>query len=167
MSATDINKLNNQSLGFQTVSVLIGIVFGWAGLNLTWTLSKENEDLTFALLLVGAAPLFTVFLLCLLCFWFARMAAATNQLLADLLETSRQHQPVAPDSTNKPTTSQTALSQPPTSQAVPTQPTTSVLGRIAGAPEKICAVTDCGRHSHTGHALCSLHLGLDGPHPDA
>ena len=149
MSATDITKLNQQSLGFQIVSVLIGTVFGWAGLNLTWTLVKENEDLTFASLLVYAAPLFTVFLLSLLCFWFARMTAATNQLLVELLEVSRQHQPDAPALAKQPTASQTA----PTSQ-----PTGVVQNWRTGTSEKtVCAVTDCGRSSRSDSDFCNFH----------
>ena len=148
MNTTDIKNLNQQSLGFQILSAFIGIVFGWAGLNITWTLTSEYEGVTFGSLLL-AAPLFTVFLLGALCFWFARMTAATNQLLEELLEVSRQHQPDAPALAKQPTASQTA----PTSQ-----PTGVVQNSRTGTSEKtVCAVTDCGRSSRSDSVFCNFH----------
>ena len=161
MDLDEIEKLNKQSKGFQAISAVIGIVFGAAAIEISLRLTSEYEGVTFGALLL-AAPLFTVFLLGALCFWFARMTAANNQLLAELIENSRQHR-FASDSNGGSATSQTAMTQRP-----------SVLKRMEGAPddapystsepgasEKICAVTGCGRNSHSGHALCRSHLGLD------
>ena len=161
MKPYQIEVINDQSKVFQIVSAVIGVVFGWAGINITWTLANNYEDVTFGSLLV-AAPLFTVGLLSLLCFWFVRMTAATNYLLAELLEASRQHH-VASDSNSGPATRQTALTQRPgvLERMVGAPDVASDLTSEPGAPEKICAVTGCGRNSQSGHALCRSHLGLD------
>lgn len=84
MKPYQIEVINDQSKVFQIVSAVIGVVFGWAGINITWTLAKNYEDVTFGSLLL-AAPLFTVFLLGFLCFWFARMTSATNAALIAIL----------------------------------------------------------------------------------
>lgn len=85
MDTNKIEKLYRESIGFQVLSVVISIVFGWAGINITWTMAKDYEGVTFGSLLF-AAPLFTVFLLGALCLWFARMTSATNAALLAILK---------------------------------------------------------------------------------
>lgn len=85
MKTTDIENLNRQSKGFQILSAIIGAVFAWAGINITWTLAEEYGDVTFYSLML-AAPLFTVGLLGFLCFWFARMTSGTNAALLAILK---------------------------------------------------------------------------------
>ncbi len=186
METTEIERLNNQSKGLQVFSAVIRIAFGAAAIEITLRLASEYEGVTFGSLLL-AAPLFTVGLLSLLCFWFVRMTAATNYLLAELLEASRQHN-VASDSNSGPATSSnsgpatssnsgpatSSNSGPATRQTALTQ-RPSVLERMvvlrmsrltdqrARRSEKICAVTGCGRNSHSGHACAARISGWTDP----
>ena len=66
--------------GFKVVSVLVAAVFGFGGVVILLSDVREQADITFAALFV-AAPLFTVFLLGFLCFWFARLTEDTNSAI--------------------------------------------------------------------------------------
>jgi hypothetical protein len=77
-----------QTLGFKVMSILIGVVFGFAGISIMFSSVAEYKDITFGVLLF-AAPLFTVYLLGLFCFWFTRLTETTNEMLAGMSATLR------------------------------------------------------------------------------
>ena len=68
---------------------LVGAVFMWAGIQLSFDLASEYGDVTFGSLLL-TAPLFSVGILGFGVVWYIRQANETNELLVELVDEMRK-----------------------------------------------------------------------------
>ena len=85
MKISEVKQLQGRSNVFGIIAAVVGVVFLWAGFDITFSLAAEYQDITFGSLML-AAPLFIVGLLGLGIFWFTQTLRGTNAVLLAILE---------------------------------------------------------------------------------